>query len=181
MLPLLAFAALGTISLIVIRRAGRALTLTREAETFRRASVDLVDRAERSLAGVSERIDHVRRRELDASAIGDNLSAAQDALERYVDEARSLKPPREMSAIRGDIVAELEHAARALDMVVHGCNMLANAGRGPRELEGQTSIKRGYLNILHAREAIARHAADAVATRVRVERSRRPAARDHTM
>jgi len=33
--------------------------------------------------------------------------------------------------------------------------------RGNRELEGQTSIKRGYLNLLHAREAIARHAASA--------------------
>jgi hypothetical protein len=28
----------------------------------------------------------------------------------------------------------------------------------PRELEAETSIKRGYLNLLHAREAIARHA-----------------------
>ena len=30
--------------------------------------------------------------------------------------------------------------------------------RGPRELEAQTSLKRGYLNLLHAREAIVRHA-----------------------
>ena len=29
---------------------------------------------------------------------------------------------------------------------------------GARELEAQTSIKRGYLNLLHAREAIAREA-----------------------
>ena len=27
--------------------------------------------------------------------------------------------------------------------------------------QAQTAIKRGYLNVLHAREAIARHAADA--------------------
>jgi hypothetical protein len=30
--------------------------------------------------------------------------------------------------------------------------------RGPRELEAQTSIKRGYLNLIHAREAFAQSA-----------------------
>ena len=33
------------------------------------------------------------------------------------------------------------------------------AGR-PRELEGETSIKRGYLNLLHAREALVTLAVD---------------------
>jgi hypothetical protein len=33
------------------------------------------------------------------------------------------------------------------------------AGR-PRELEGETAIKRGYLNLLHAREALVTLAAD---------------------
>ncbi len=36
--------------------------------------------------------------------------------------------------------------------------MLTSARRGARDLEAQTSIKRGYLNLIHAREAIARHA-----------------------
>jgi hypothetical protein len=181
LLAIAAFVALAIASALVIRRAGRVLAETREAETFRRAAVDLADRIERSLSGASQRIDHVRRRELDASAIGDTLSAAQDAVVRYAAEARLLRPPREMRGIQADLVAELERAERALGMVEHGCTMLASAGRGPRELEGQTSIKRGYLNLLHAREAIARHAADAVATRVTVERSRRSEARDHTM
>ena len=44
-------------------------------------------------------------------------------------------------------------------MVEHGATILVTVRRGNRELEGQTSIKRGYLNLLHAREAIARHAA----------------------
>ena len=35
---------------------------------------------------------------------------------------------------------------------------MVNVRRGPRELEAQTSIKRGYLNLIHAREAIARNA-----------------------
>ena len=41
-------------------------------------------------------------------------------------------------------------------MVEHGATILASVRRGQRELEAQTSIKRGYLNLIHAREAIAR-------------------------
>ena len=48
-------------------------------------------------------------------------------------------------------------------MVEHGTTMMLTVRGGPRELEAQTSIKRGYLNLIHAREAIARHALDAEA------------------
>ena len=41
-------------------------------------------------------------------------------------------------------------------MIEHGRSIQTAARSGGRELEAQTSIKRGYLNILHAREAIAR-------------------------
>jgi len=61
------------------------------------------------------------------------------------------------------VVAALERAHRALEMVEHGRSILAAARRGSRELEAQTSIKRGYLNLLHAREALARHALEAQA------------------
>jgi hypothetical protein len=54
-------------------------------------------------------------------------------------------------------VAELERAGRALEMVEHGRSIQASARSGGREVEAQTSIKRGYLNVLHAREAIAQH------------------------
>jgi hypothetical protein len=46
-------------------------------------------------------------------------------------------------------------------MVEHGTTIMATVRRGPRELEAQTAIKRGYLNLIHAREAFARHAAAA--------------------
>ena len=52
----------------------------------------------------------------------------------------------------------LERAGRALSTVEHGTNILASVRGGARELEAQTSIKRGYLNLIHAREAIARQA-----------------------
>jgi hypothetical protein len=46
-------------------------------------------------------------------------------------------------------------------MVEHGCGILASARVGGRELEAQTATKRGYLNVLHAREAIRRYGARA--------------------
>ena len=52
----------------------------------------------------------------------------------------------------------LERAARALAMVEHGATILAQVRRRGRELEAQTSLKRGYLNLLHAKEALDRHA-----------------------
>ena len=119
--------------------------------------------------------------------IGDTIVAATDAVERYADEARSLRGPKTARHIREDLVAELERAGRALGMVEHGATILAAARRGSRELEAQTSIKRGYLNLLHAREAIARHALEAAGARSRRRGPESRAAhrlnrwRDHTI
>jgi hypothetical protein len=43
-------------------------------------------------------------------------------------------------------------------MIEHGRSIQASARAGGREIEAQTSIKRGYLNVLHAREAISHQA-----------------------
>lgn len=162
-LPLALFAVLAALFILVLRRAGAYLAETRENEAFRRAVADLADRVELSLGGVAERIDAVRRHQLPPDAIGTNLDAAEEAVRRYVDEAAGLSATPSQEAIRERVVAELERAGRALEMVDHGRDMLAAVSGGHRQFEAQTAIKRGYLNILHAREAIARHAADLAA------------------
>ena len=63
------------------------------------------------------------------------------------------------------ITAQIDRAERALQMVEHGCAILAKGGAAYRQVEAETAIKRGYLNVVHAREAIARHAADIEAAR----------------
>ena len=156
-LPLLAFLVLGALFLIVLRRAGRFLATTRDVERFRRQVGDLGGRIETSLAEVCARIDALRRGQLDAEALADDLTASVDAVERYAAEAKLLHPPADGVAVRDGIVAELERAGRALEMVEHGRSIQASARSGGREVEAQTSIKRGYLNVLHAREAIAHH------------------------
>jgi hypothetical protein len=161
LLPVAAFAALAFGVLVVLRRAGRIVARTREVEHFRSAIRDLATRIDQSLEGAVGRIDSVRRGQLAADAIPPTIEAATDAVTRYADEARALKGPPAGAPIRDAIIDELERAGRALGMVEHGAKILAQARRRGRELEAQTSVKRGYLNLVHAREAIVRHAAGA--------------------
>jgi hypothetical protein len=160
-LPLAAFVILAAMFALFLRRAGRLIATTRDVERFRRQVSDLAARVEKSLSEVSGRVDAVRRGQLEAAAVGDDLSASLDAVDRYADEGRALKPPSDAHRIRDGIVGELERAKRALEMVEHGCSIQAAARAGSRGLEAQTAIKRGYLNVLHAREAIARLAVEA--------------------
>jgi hypothetical protein len=158
LLAVAAFVALALAILIVVRRAAKLVAETRDTERFRRVLADLAARVDQSLGGVGARIDAVRRQTAAAEDIAENITAARDAVTRYEEEALALHGPGSANEIRDAIVGELGRAARALEMVDHGCAILTAARVGGRELEAKTSIKRGYLNILHAREAIARHA-----------------------
>jgi hypothetical protein len=161
LLPIAAFVALAIGVLIVLRRAGRIVARTREIEGFRSAVRDLTTRIDQSLEGAVGRIDAVRRGQLGADTIGATIEAATDAVNRYAEEARALKGPKSAAPIREALVEDLERAERALAMVDHGAKILSVSRPRGHELEGQTSIKRGYLNLVHAREAIVRHAAEA--------------------
>jgi hypothetical protein len=163
LLAIAAFVALALAVAIVIRRSARLVAETRDTDRFRRGVADLAARVDQSLGGVGARIDAVRRQTASAEDIAENIAAARDAVTRYEEEARALHGPPGANEIREAIVGELGRAARALEMVDHGCAILTAARIGSRELEAKTSIKRGYLNVLHAREAIARHAVRAAA------------------
>ncbi|HET7028629.1 MAG TPA: hypothetical protein VFI28_13120 [Candidatus Limnocylindrales bacterium] len=159
LLSTVAFVALALAVVAFTRRAGRVLGETREAESFRRSIADLTGRAEQSLGAVSARIDALRRHQVTAPEIEPNVAAAIDAVARYATEARGLRPPAAFVEHQTAIGAELERAHRALEMVAHGCAILGDARPRGRELEAQTSIKRGYVNVLHARDAITHQAA----------------------
>jgi len=163
LLPIALFLVLGAMFLLFLRRAGRLVAATRDVERFRRQVGDLAARIETSLTELCARIDAVRRGQLEAPAVIDDIAASIDAVEKYTDEARALKPPIDGVRIRDEIVAELERAKRALQMIDHGVSIQVSARAGSRELESQTAIKRGYLNVLHAREAVVRHGAAAAA------------------
>lgn len=158
LLPVMGFIALAAGLIVVFRSTSRIAARTREIQRFRGAVKDLATRVDASLESAATRIDAVRHQQAGPETIGEAVTDTTEALERLGDEARALRGPRRAQAIRDDFIAEIERASRALGMVEHGVNMLAASRRGSRELEGQTSIKRGYLNLIHAREAVARHA-----------------------
>jgi hypothetical protein len=154
----MAFIALAAGLLVVFRGTARIAARTRELQHFRGVVKDLAQGADTLLGAAAGQIDAVRHHQTGPGAISQTVADATEALQRYGEEARSWSGPRRVQSIRDDLVAELERAIRALGMVEHGANMLASARRGARDLEAQTSIKRGYLNLIHAREAIARQA-----------------------
>jgi hypothetical protein len=158
LLPIAAFIALVAGLAMVLRGTGRIVARTREVELFRGTVRDLAARVDASLGGAAGQIDAVRRRQVGPDTIVDTIDAAKDAVTRYIDEAKAIRGPRKTQRIRSDLVADLERSQRALEMVEHGTSIMVNVRRGPRELEAQTAIKRGYLNLIHAREAFARNA-----------------------
>ena len=171
-LPIVAFLILLILFTLVLRRAGQFIASTRDVERFRRQAGDLAARSDTSLAEICARIDSVRRGQLGADQVADDIAASLEAVARYADEARAFHPPAAGRPIRDEIVAELEHAARALEMIEHGRAIQASARSGGREMEAQTAIKRGYLNTLHAREAIAHQAKLAAAVSATDDASR---------
>lgn len=158
--PLVAFLVMAVLFALVLRRTGQVIADTRDADHFRRAVDDLATRMDVSLGGVIERIDGVRRRQLGPDTIADNLAAALDAVGRYLSEARSMRAPSAAKDLRDGLEAEIERADRALRMVEHGCSILKTSRGFGRDIEGETAVKRGYLNLLHAREAILEYATE---------------------
>ncbi len=164
-LPLLLAALLLALLVVFAQRASRALARTREVAGFQREAAELAVRIDASLAALVPRIDAVRRHQLQPQEVEAELDEGLDSLGLYLEEARAIRTPPELSETRDFIAHEIERAVRALEMIRHGVR-LAAAGRGRRgELEAQTSIKRGFLGLLHAREAVAEHGADLAAAR----------------
>ncbi len=165
LLPVGLVVALAMLAYLVLRRSGVVAAESREAAGSRRALAELSARVDEALVPVIGRIDAVRRHQIEPAEIADDLATATEAVQSLADDARVLAVARGLLEVRAAVTVELERAGRALAMVEHGCGILADARPRGRELEAQTSIKRGYLNLLHAREAIERHARRASAWR----------------
>jgi hypothetical protein len=157
---LVLFAALAVAFTVILVRAGRVVADTRVADAFRRDGTALADRAIAHVGDAASHIDRVRRRIDPPAALDDILPGTLEALAGLVAEAAALEPPPELEVLRSTMASELERAIRAAEHVRHGGALMGTTNGRPREVEGETSIKRGYLNLLHAREALQEVAAD---------------------
>jgi hypothetical protein len=160
LLSLVLALALAAVVLLTLRRTGSVAAASREVTASRQTLRDFGAAADATLGPILDRIDGVRRRLVEPDSVGEELREARVRVEELAEEARALAVVPSMRASHAEVVADVERAARALDMVEHGCGILATSRPRGRELEAQTAIKRGYLNLLHAREALGRHVAE---------------------
>ena len=160
LLPLVIFFALGMPILLLLWRLFVVGGELRRDAQLGRTAVDIARRADRSLAELSLLVDDLRRRRAGPEASAASLHACAEALRRYAVEAEAVDRRGRYPEGTG-LRAEVERAIRAVDLVEHGrVRMLDPHAEGISE--GETEIKRGYLNLLHASESI-RARADEIA------------------
>lgn len=149
---LLLLVGLGILFLLTLRRMSGMIARTRELERFQAAAGGLDRRFGAAADPLVARLDEIRRRAGDPQGLVTSLPPAADALRAAAAEARTLRPPAALADRGAGLSRELDRAVRAVELVEHGLDALL-AARGNRELEAQVSLKRGALNLRHAREA----------------------------
>jgi hypothetical protein len=149
--------ALGALFLKTYGRMSTLTTRTRDLEDFQ-AAVDSLDLRFGAVAQpVLRSLDEARRHAGDPAGLPELVGAAQMVIEELTSETMALAAPEGLAPVVTAMTGDLERASRAVMLVEHGLGMMTNTSIG-RDLEAQTSLKRGALNLRHAREAFAERA-----------------------
>ena len=156
--------ALGVLFVLTLRRMSKLVGRTRDLERYQKTVAILEQRLALTADPFVDQLDGIRRRAGDPHALSEAVAATQDTLRAIAAEGRAARPPSGLATEAAAFTVELERAVRAAELVGHGLDALLG-GRGGRELEAQTSLKRGALNLRHAREAAT--TAAAVIARIR--------------
>lgn len=152
LLPLAIFFVLGLpIAVLLWRVLVVGGELRREAQSGRSA-IELARRADISLAELADVVDDLRRHKAPPEACGPSLAASAEALRRYALEAAAVDR-RVAHGPGAGLVDEIGRAQRAVELIEYGRGLMLDT-RGDATAEGETSVKRGYINLLHARDAI---------------------------
>jgi hypothetical protein len=150
--------------LLTVRRLSVLMGRTRSLERYQKQARQLAERLAATANPFITQLDEIRRRSGDPRSLAEAMPGAQDALQAIAVEGRAAKVPRGLAREGSAFIAELERAVRAAELVGHGLDALV-ADRGGRDLEAQTSLKRGALNLRHATEAATRLAGEIAAVR----------------
>jgi hypothetical protein len=143
-----------------VQRASKALAQVRQRAGFHRDATELASKIDATLQQLAGRVDQVRRQQVAPAEVHDELRQGLDTMATYLERARAIKAPAELAGTRSLIAQDIQRGARALEMVLHGVRLWSTVQGRRSELEAQMSIKRGYLNLLHARDDIAEHLDD---------------------
>ena len=151
--PLVIFFIMGVLVVYLLWRVVVVGGEVRRDAAVNRAAVDLAHRVDTSLTELAGLVDDVRRRKSPPETTEASLAAATDALSHYEAEAEPMTKHKSASGAIAGLAAEIERAHRAVDLIEYGRALMAE-GSEQHFGEGETSVKRGYLNLVHAREAI---------------------------
>jgi hypothetical protein len=152
-LPLAIFFIMGAAVLWLLWRVVVAGGRARRETASGVAAAEMARRSETLLGELLVVVDEMRRRQIAPQDAEPKMAAAQDALGRYIQDATALSRSGAWATTAAALAADMERAQRAIDLVAHGGELLADVS-GISWGEGETSVKRGYLNLVHAREAI---------------------------
>ena len=161
-LPLLLLALLVFVLVVLARRAARALAVTRASSAFQQEVTGLAARVTPVIEDLIRRVDAVRRHQLPAQEIREVLAEAHGTFEGERRPSLRGELPPGFTVIVADVAEDLERLARAIETIDFGAQLVVTGTGRQRELEAQTAIKRGYLNLLHARQSFQDHAATVV-------------------
>lgn len=146
--------ALGALFVVTYRRMSKLTTRTRDLEDLQEAleSIDL--RFAAVVQPLLRGLDEARRHAGDSSGLRELVTEARAIIDELTGETTALAAPEGLAPVVTAMTGDLERAERAVMLVEHGLAMLTNTSIG-RDLEAQTSLKRGALNLRHARDAFA--------------------------
>jgi hypothetical protein len=164
LLWLVVLVVLVALFLLTLRRLSVLVGRTRSLERYQKLTRQLAERLAATGDPFVVQLDEIRRRSGDPRSLAEAMPGAQDALRAIADEGRAAKVPRGLAREAAAFTVELERAVRAAELVGHGLDALV-ADRGGRDLEAQTSLKRGTLNLRHSTEAASRIVAEIAAVR----------------
>jgi hypothetical protein len=150
-------AAMATLFVLVVRRMAALAARTRDLERFQRAVESIDRRFAGVVAPLVRSLDETRRHTGNPDTLRQQATEAETVLTELASEARDLAAPRPLAATAALLAGEVERAIRATSLVDHGIGAMVGTSMG-RDLEAQTALKRGALNLVHAQEAYARRA-----------------------
>lgn len=174
-LPLVLLVLLLIVLVLLARRAARALAMARATTAFTAEVTAMAGRLGPVLESLVERVDAVRRHLLPAQEAAPGVVTARDTIAAERGSLGTWRAPVGFEALALALGDDLDQLGRAIELLEHGIGLLA-ADRGRQgKLESQTAIKRGYLGLLHGRQAFDEHVADVerLAATLRTRRGRR--------
>ena len=149
--------ALGAMFVKTFRKMSTLTTRTRDLEDFQEAVESIDIRFGGASGPLLRGLDEARRHAGDPAGLPALVTEAQAVIEELTGETTALAAPEGLAPVVAAMTGDLERAGRAVMLVEHGLGMMTNTSIG-RDLEAQTSLKRGALNLRHARDAFAERA-----------------------